>query len=280
MKNILKIFRYLVVAVVAVVLVSIGIDAADNYDNISESIVGRMVFGESEGPCSREMVFVPNDAGGFCIDKYEASPGKECPARFIASQLDTRDNLDFNECQPVSVLGAQPWRFISQTQAMTACAKAGKRLPSNEEWYQASLGTPDPDGDWQVDACQVDHNWTKQPGESGSAKNCVSSYGAYDMIGNVWEWVKGEITDGQFEGEDMPNAGYVTSVSSDGNIISTSNKKDPNFNEDYLWIKKSGLRGIARGGYWGNGAEAGVYAMYLVSPTSFAGDGVGFRCVK
>ncbi len=63
-------------------------------------------------------------------------------------------------------------------------------------------------------------------------------------------------------------------------ILSTGDKEDQNFNEDYLWIKKKGVRGIARGGYWANGAEAGVYAMYLVSPTSFAGDGIGFRCVK
>ncbi len=280
MKSFFKIFRYLVIGIIAIILVSVGIDATDNYDNLSESIVGRIVFGEAEGPCSEGMVFVPNDNGGFCIDKYEASPGEECPSWFISSQLDTRDNLDFNECLPVSVAGARPWRFISQTQAMTACAKAGKRLPNDEEWYQASLGTPDPDGDWQSDACQVDNNWTEQPGESGSAENCVSSYGAYDMIGNVWEWVKAEINNGKLNGEEMPDAGYVSSVSSEGKIISTAEKQDPNFNEDYLWIKKNGLRGMARGGYWGNGVEAGVYAMYLVSPTSFAGDGVGFRCVK
>ena len=280
MNSILKIFRYLAIGLIAIVLVSVGIDAADNYDNLSESIVGRIVFGEGEGPCPPDMIFIPNDNNGFCIDKYEASPGEECPSWLPANQLDTRDNLDFNECVPISVIGGSPWRFISQTQAMTACSKAGKRLPSNEEWYQASLGTPDPDGDWQEDACQVDSNWLEQPGKSGSAENCVSSYGAYDMIGNVWEWVKAEIHDGKLDGEVMPDAGFVSSVSSDGLIVNTSDEKDPNFNEDYLWIKKSGVRGMARGGYWANGAEAGVYAMYLVSPTSFAGDGIGFRCVK
>ena len=98
MKSILKILRYFVVAIIAVVLVSVGIDAADNYDNLSESIVGRIVFGEGEGPCSSDMVFIPSDAGGFCMDKYEASPGSDCPVLFISSQLVTRDNLVLGKC--------------------------------------------------------------------------------------------------------------------------------------------------------------------------------------
>ncbi len=280
MNNFLKIIRYLLVAVIAVVLVSVGIDAADNYDNLSESIVGRLVFGEDEGPCGDDMVFVPSAKGGFCIDKYENSPNDKCPIKITLNQVNTRDNIDFNDCKPQSKAGLKPWRFISQTQAMIACAKAGKRLPSNEEWYQASLGTPDFDGDWQEDTCQVDSNWKEQPGDCGSSKKCVSSFGAYDMIGNVWEWVDGEIIDGKLNGEEMPSAGFVSSVSSEGRVVTTEKNKDPNFNEDYLWIKKKGVRGIARGGYWSNGDKAGVYATYLVSPTNFAGDGIGFRCVK
>ncbi len=280
MNSFLKIIRYFLVAIVAIALVSIGIDAADNYDNLSESIVGRIVFGEAEGPCEDGMVFVPSTKGGFCIDKYENSPNDKCPIKTTLNQADTRDNIDFNDCEPQSEAGFKPWRFISQTQAMIACAKAGKRLPNNEEWYQASLGTPDLDGDWQENSCQVNNNWAEQPGMSGNAEKCVSSYGAYDMIGNVWEWVKGEIIDGKIDGQEMPDAGFVSSVSSDGIIVSTEEEKDSNFNEDYLWIKKSGVRGMARGGYWNNGSEAGIYAMYLVSPTSFAGNGIGFRCVK
>ncbi len=280
MKIILKILRYLVIGTIAIVLVSIGIDAADNYDNLSESIIGRLLFGEGQGPCPDDMVYIPSDTGGFCIDKYEASPGDKCPVRDVSSQIDTRDNLDYDECIPKSVPGFKPWRFISQNQAMTACAKAGKRLPSNKEWYQASLGTPDSKKDWKENNCQVYNNWKEQPGVCGSGKDCVSSYGAYDMIGNVWEWVNGEIINGMLDGEELPEAGYVSEVSSQGVIMNTSNDPDPNFNEDYLWIKKNGVRGIARGGYWSNGSMAGAYAMYLVSPSSFAGNGVGFRCVK
>ena len=279
MKKFFKIFRYIIVAVFSVVFVTIGIDAADNFDNMSSSIVGKIFF-KDEGPCSADMTFIPSENGGFCIDKYEVTPGESCPYIEIESQIETRDNLNFNECKPVSVKGVTPWVFISQTQAMNACAKAGKRLPSEEEWYLASLGTPDPESGWMGQDCHVDSNWDTQPGLSGSGKNCQSSYGAYDMVGNVLEWVKDEIVDGKYNGEEMPDAGYISLVSSDGVIQETSGKADPNFNSDYFWIKKSAQRGMARGGYWENKEEAGIYATYLVSPSSYAGSGVGFRCVK
>ncbi len=280
MKRTIKILRYFLVAIVAMVFVSVGIDAADHYDNISQSIVGRLLFGKDSGPCPIDMVFVPNTSGGFCIDKYEASPNDNCVQQKIKSQLNTRDNLDMEKCAPQSTIGTEPWTFVSQAQAMNACAKAGKYLPSSQEWYEASLGTPDKPDAWDKYDCQVNNNWLKQPGLSGSGKNCVSSFGAYDMIGNVWEWVQGEIVDGQFDGQIMPDAGYINDVSSEGMVVATSQKIDPNFNEDYFWIKKSGTRSIARGGYWENKNEAGVYAMYLVSPGAFAGAGVGFRCAK
>ncbi|RLC38043.1 hypothetical protein DRH27_03210, partial [Candidatus Falkowbacteria bacterium] len=190
MKIIKKILKSLGIGLLAVVLVTVGIDAADNYDNLSETIVGKIIFKENAGPCPEDMIFIPTEGNGFCIDKYEAAAGNNCPYENIISQTETRANLDRRDCQPVSEPGKEPWRFISQSQAAVACAKSGKRLPTSEEWYLASLGTPDLSGDWQNSDCQVNNNWEAQPGLTGTAENCVSSYGAYDMIGNVWEWVK------------------------------------------------------------------------------------------
>ncbi len=276
-----KIIKSLIIAIIALFLVTIGIDATDHYDNFSESIIGRISGNEVDGPCSDDMLFIATDQGGFCIDKYEASPSKDCPNQDVVSQLDSHDNLNHKECFATSVSGKKPWRFISQTQAMTACAKAGKRLPSNEEWYLASLGTADPEKQWGLDDCNVKNNWNEQPGLTGSGKNCVSAAGAYDMVGNVWEWVKGELVDGVYDGKKLPESGNIVSVDVKGISMETNpDLPDINFNNDYFWIKNSGLRGMARGGYWDNGASAGVYAMYLVSPPSFAGIGVGFRCVK
>ncbi|RLC36642.1 hypothetical protein DRH27_04910, partial [Candidatus Falkowbacteria bacterium] len=89
------------------------------------------------------------------------------------------------------------------------------------------------------------------------------------------------IREGSFDDIKLPLSGFVSSVDSSGLPIETNNNQvDLNYNEDYFWIKDSDIRGVARGGYWDNNSDAGIYAMYLVSPPSFAGTGVGFRCVE
>jgi len=267
--------KEIIVIVAAVVLTTAGIKASDNFFSPGEA------KRESSGFCPDEMVYITSSGGGFCIDQFEASPGGECPNPDPLSQADTRANLDYRGCLPASRAGTLPWRFISQDQAAVACAKAGKRLPTNEEWYAAALGTPDKKADWSADDCQVNGNWTAQPGQAGSGKDCASAAGAYDMIGNVWEWVEGAVNDGSYEGKKLPASGFVDST--DGESfpgLTNQNAPNPDYHEDYFWIKESGLRGIARGGYWSNKSDAGTYSMYIVTPPSFVGSGMGFRCAK
>ena len=282
MRLLLKIFKGLAIGLVAIVLVTIGIDAADHYDNLSETIIGRMLFStEEDGPCPAEMVYIKTDKGGFCIDKYEVSPSKNCPSQSVSNQENTRANLNTYDCVPASVAGAKPWRFVSQSQAIAACAKAGKRLPTDEEWYLASLGTPDKADDWQTNDCQVNNNWDSQPGLTGSGQNCVSYAGAFDMIGNVWEWVDNAIFDGTCKGRPLPPAGYISGMNAEDAFPGhTAGSPDPAYYNDYFWVKTGGTRGIARGGYWGNESEAGQYSLYAVVPPAFSGSGIGFRCVK
>lgn len=265
----------------ATILVTIGIDATDNLGNMKQSIVGKAIFGE-EGLCPEGMAYVPFESGDFCIDKYEASPNSKCPEIFPQNQQDTRVNLTSAGCAPDSVAGARPWTFISQTQAREACARAGKRLASNAEWFAASLGTPDPQkNNWGKTDCQLSSNWLEQPGETGSGENCLSSYGSYDMVGNVWEWVIGQTENGEYSGKKLPESGYIDEVDLEGLASRTNKTKgNPNFNNDYMWLKNSDTRGMARGGFWDNEKEGGLYATYLVSRPSFAGAGIGFRCVK
>ncbi len=267
--------KEVVVIVLAVVFTTLGIKAADNL------IVKNDFAQVSSEECPKGMVLVPFSQGDFCIDIYEASAGDKCSYSNPATQTETRMNLDDPNCFPVSSFGNLPWRNISQDQASRACAKAGKRLPSNQEWLQASLGTPDLASAWSSADCQVDNNWDIQPGLGGEAKNCVSSYGVYDMIGNVWEWVEGVVEDGVFDGKELPEAGYIDSTNGKGLPGATNtNNPNPNYNNDYFWLKTKGLRGIVRGGYWNNKSDAGVYSLYAVTPPSSAEPGIGFRCVK
>lgn len=174
--------KEIIVVTLAVALTTLGIKAADQFS-------GDNAIDKKNNGCGVDMVYVVAPGGGFCIDKYEVSAGEDCPYIEPSSQSDTRFNVNEKKCEPVSKIGKIPWRFISQDQAALACAKAGKRLPTNEEWFAAALGTPDLLSDWNTDDCQVDDNWLDQPGKTGFGINCVSAAGAFDMIGNVWEWV-------------------------------------------------------------------------------------------
>lgn len=267
--------REIIVVISAIVLTTAGIKASDKLlDRNGNEVPG-------DNGCPLDMSRVTSDNGFFCVDKYEASAGKDCPALNPQSQDESRKNLDTSKCKAVSQADNKPWRNLSQNQAEVACAKAGKRLPTNKEWLAASLGTPDRSGGWGADDCQVAKNWSEQPGKAGSGRDCVSGVGAYDMIGNVWEWVQGTISEGAFQGRQMPKKGYVKGVDGDGLPSETGqDQPDANYNGDYMWMVDSGTRAFARGGYWDNNADAGQYSVYLESPPSYATPGIGFRCVK
>jgi formylglycine-generating enzyme required for sulfatase activity len=276
-----KIFKSLSAGIIIVILGTIGIDAVDHYDNLSESIAGRLIFGNSSAPCPSEMSLVQAEWGDFCIDIYEASAGEKCPNPTPENMAKSNENLNSVDCLPVSKKDSIPWKDISQDQAAYACAKAGKRLPSNKEWMQAALGTPDKIGDWNKDDCHVAGNWDSQPGQTGSGQKCVSFAGVYDMIGNVWEWVDGTVLNGAYEGRELPKSGYVHGIyKEDGLAAETKDTPQEFYFEDYFWIKDTDIRAIARGGYWDNESMAGQYSHYIVAPPSFTGSGVGFRCVK
>ena len=265
----------MIIITAAVVLTSAGIKASDVVLNSDGRVMG------VEDGCPDGMALVSFAGGDFCVDRYEASAGAGCPYANPGNQMETGDNLNAGACRPASAAGAFPWRFISQDQAAVACAKAGKRLPVSEEWFAAALGTPDKPGGWGPDDCNVSGNRADNPGRTGAGKNCLSGTGAYDMIGNVWEWVKGASIDGRLDGRMLPKQGYIDSTDGYGMPGATNpSSPNPDYNGDYAWIKDKGIRGIARGGYWDNKAEAGQYSVYMETPPSFAGAGVGFRCVK
>ncbi len=257
--------REIIVVLFSIVLTTVGIKAGDSILNPEENSSV-----SNNSLCSAEMVFVNSGGGGFCIDKYEASPGEFCPGSNPSSQSETQANLDNSSCKPESLSGVVPWRNISQNQAAQACARAGKRLPTNKEWLLAAMGTPDLESNWGEEDCQVAKNWGSQPGLAGSGANCISSAGIYDMIGNVWEWVDGTIYEGKYKDRVLPEPGYVSGVDEDALPSETNFEQgDLNYYLDYFWVKTGGTRGMARGGYWDNESDAGQYSIYSVVPPSF-----------
>jgi hypothetical protein len=86
----------------------------------------------------------------------------------------------------VSIRGVLPAGRITWFQALAAARNSFKRLPTNAEWQAAALGTPDPGSDNGTTDCNTT---TNSVSATGARSSCVSDVGAFDMVGNVWEWV-------------------------------------------------------------------------------------------
>jgi hypothetical protein len=91
----------------------------------------------------------------------------------------------------VSLPGVLPAGYVSWFQAAAAARNSLKRLPTNQEWQVAALGTPDTGGaDDGATTCDTDNlNLSGTLSVTGSRSACVSDVGAFDMVGNTWEWV-------------------------------------------------------------------------------------------
>lgn len=189
--------------------------------------------GAPGGPCPAEMA----EVGGVCVDRWEAriagwSP-YEVPTGGVA----------------VAEEGRVPQGYVSGEVAAEACAAAGKRLCTLDEWMGACSGAEGrtyPYGDaYDAGACNdtyagghpvVDYFGTsdgvwdtehmndpginQQPGTvdpAGSNPGCVTPEGVFDLHGNLHEWI--DDAAGTFKGGFYADAsingagcGYVTTA--------------------------------------------------------------------
>lgn len=260
--------RFLLVTVGIVVLTSFTIDATDAL-NGSQSALSILAKKATEGECSKGMIKIDLGERSFCVDEFENSPGSDCPVDKPGSADETQDNLNKPGCNSQSEVKAKPWTFISFHQAKAVCIARGGRLPSPTEWYEAAIGSPGLSG------CNLDGNIA----DAGDFPSCVSSRGAHDMVGNVWEWVDTTIEDGVYNGRKLPSEGYVTEADGSGVAISTGSNGESMFGNDYFWSDDNGSRAMMRGGFYGSGEDGGVYAVHTKVAPSFSSAAIGFRCV-
>ena len=261
-----RITRFLVVTVGIVVLTSLGIDATQYFEG-SGSALSILTQEALESECPEGMTLI--NGSNLCVDIYEVSIGESCDRNQVGSAADTAINVNSPDCEPVSERDALPWTYVTYHQAANLCAKAGKRLPTNEEWYQAALGTSD------GLVCNIDD--TLKP--TGSAEQCVSGNGVHDMIGNVWEWVAGEVVAGVYQDRTLPEEGYVIHADSAGVALETADQPETTFNQDYFWSRDEGVAVMMRGGFYGSQTDAGLYSIHADLKANFSGQAVGFRCV-
>lgn len=131
----------------------------------------------------------------YAVDKYEVTNKlyKDCVDAGVCKPLvwvssDTRPNYygnpEFDEYPVVNV----DWDM-----AKTYCEWRGARLPTEAEWEKAARGTDGRTYPWGNEAPNKDLlNYNQEVGNStkvGCYEAGRSFYGAYDMAGNVAEWV-------------------------------------------------------------------------------------------
>lgn len=254
----------------AIALSVLGLQAGDALRGIETGLTGMVA--DSVGVCGTGAVQFLLGSHALCIDQYEASPGGGCPYQSPGNQLHTQDNLNESDCVPESQPEVVPWRFVSLTQAQQLCARVGKRLPTSAEWYRFSNGMSD------QSACVLDNK--TNPALTGSAPTCSTPAGIYDVVGNVWEWVDGQVRNGEYDSRSLPPDGYVSLVDADGMVIETTNDPQAEFGNDYAWTNQDGTFGIIRGGFYGSQDDGGIFAQNLAVPFDFKTAGVGFRCVR
>lgn len=247
---------------------AIGIFASDTLQEIDRDLLG-LGSASRSGVCRSGMVPIQSNENVVCVDVYEASPGEGCPHTDPANMLETEKNVESDTCYAASVADVDPWRFVSLAQAQRMCASAGKRLPTPDEWYRFALGV-------DTEHCVIDNETPQRTGNNP----CASAAGVYDTVGNVWEWVDTTITHSNYNGRSLPEEGYVASVDSSGIAITSADAPDVLYEEDYFWSESEGVFGMIRGGFYGSGPDAGLYAVNASVPTDFASQGVGFRCVE
>jgi hypothetical protein len=93
-----------------------------------------------------------------------------------------------------NVKGQEPRGNVSFEEAREACASAGKRLCSAEEWQWACSGVEGytyPYG-WHFEENFCNTRGATHVEPSGARQKCLGKFGVYDMVGNVFEWVVGE----------------------------------------------------------------------------------------
>ena len=268
------------VVVGATVLATLSVNAIDTNGRAVTTYLGAALLGTEEqvGPCPAGMTVVENALVPYCVDMYEASPGSRCAYEEPDSNDETTLNLANSACVPESKPNATPWRYITQNEAKRACERAGKRLLTSDEWYKAAIGTGDSVTNADSEQCNIASNRADGVAKTGGGMRCVSDEGAYDMVGNVWEWVDGIVVKGVWDGNEVPETGYVRNVDVYGMPVETGSQPDEVFNHDRFWSNADMDAGLMRGGYYDSEDNAGVYTVYAASPPTFYGEGVGFRC--
>ena len=198
----------------------------------------------------------------FLIDQFEVTNG-----RYLEFVKSTGHRVPQNPTNPTrnlwqgdtitESLAERPVINVDWFDADAYCKWAGKRLPTEAEWEKAAKGTSDRRFVWgNVEPTAKHLNYNQRwIGEKtlmpvGSYEAGKSPYGAYDMAGNVWEWV---------------NDWY------DARYYEKSPERNPKGPE-------TGLKKVIRGAGWQNETPTVRIFTRVESDPTMRNESTGFRC--
>ncbi len=198
--------RRFVAAAFACVLLGCALATPPAADARSSRCPGGMVYVESPPP----------PTAGYCVDKFEGSLVEVAPDG-SEKPFSPFQSVEGHKVRAVSRAGVVPQAYISRNESDAACKASGKRLCTEDEWVRACEGrtpTTFPYGDERKAGYCNDHGTPPLPrvfpdnphtyepmndprlnqqpntvAKTGTFAHCKSSFGAFDMVGNVHEWV-------------------------------------------------------------------------------------------
>ena len=184
---------------------------------------GPFTMGSNHGLQNERPVHQVNLAD-FYIDQYEVTNAQF--AEFLNQQKIQNQDISFylpelNDNSDIYLEGTtwsvfegledHPVNIVSWTGANAYCQWRGGRLPTEAEWEKAARGTDERTYPWgEAITCNVANFFGAPDGGPcrdyttpvGSYPNGISPYGAYDMVGNVWEYVHSIYKDYPYDATD------------------------------------------------------------------------------
>jgi formylglycine-generating enzyme required for sulfatase activity len=186
----------------------------------------------------------------YYMDKYEVSNAayKTCVDAGICSR--PTNSSRFNN----AVYELHPVVYVDWNMAVAYCEWRGARLPTEAEWEKAARGIDERTYPWGEDIGCDRANYSgcvRDTAPVTSYPSGASPYGAYNMAGNVWEWVSDWYDENYYE------------------VSPSSNPTGP----------QGGDYHVLRGGKWNHFDGNLRTVVRFRNVTTYANEYTGFRCV-